>query len=276
LDALWLQVAGTLCNLTCTHCFVSCGPDNHHHPLMSRAEVRQRVAEALDLGVKEFYFTGGEPFLHAEMMEILADTHPHGPCTILTNGTLLTRARVAELRRHTDQGRYSLELRVSLDGWRAARHDRIRGAGSFERALAGLRAASDAGLLPIVTATYDVDDDLGALAARYRAMLRDAGIDRPRLKLLPLFRLGRESERTRPYQAFETLVGVPQDAIEPGRLQCSHCRAVTARGVYVCPLLVEAPGAWLGERLSDSLGPIPLDHDACYTCYVTGMSCGNG
>ena len=53
LDALWLQVAGTLCNLTCTHCFVSCGPDNHHHPLMSRAEVRERVTEALDLGVKE-------------------------------------------------------------------------------------------------------------------------------------------------------------------------------------------------------------------------------
>src|SRR5262245_39222541 len=33
LDALWVQVAGTLCNLSCTHCFVSCGPANSHHAL---------------------------------------------------------------------------------------------------------------------------------------------------------------------------------------------------------------------------------------------------
>ena len=26
LDHLWFQVAGTLCNLTCTHCFISCSP----------------------------------------------------------------------------------------------------------------------------------------------------------------------------------------------------------------------------------------------------------
>ncbi|HYM82240.1 MAG TPA: radical SAM protein, partial [Candidatus Limnocylindria bacterium] len=64
LDALWIQVAGTLCNLECTHCFVSSGPGNDRHSIMSRADVRGRVAEALGLGVKEFYFTGGEPFLH--------------------------------------------------------------------------------------------------------------------------------------------------------------------------------------------------------------------
>src|SRR5262245_50562174 len=74
LDALWIQVAGTLCNLRCTHCFVSCGPGDDHHSLMTRAEVRARVAEGVGLGVKEFYFTGGEPFVHPEMIEILEDT----------------------------------------------------------------------------------------------------------------------------------------------------------------------------------------------------------
>src|SRR5882672_3050042 len=63
LDSLWVQVGGTLCNLSCTHCFVSCGPGDDHHALMSRDEVRARVAEGVALGVKEFYFTGGEPFV---------------------------------------------------------------------------------------------------------------------------------------------------------------------------------------------------------------------
>ena len=74
LDALWIQVAGTLCNLRCTHCFVSSGPGDDHHALMPRDEVRRHVADGVALGVKEFYFTGGEPFVHPALLEILADT----------------------------------------------------------------------------------------------------------------------------------------------------------------------------------------------------------
>ena len=28
LDELWFQVSGTLCNLECSHCFISCSPRN--------------------------------------------------------------------------------------------------------------------------------------------------------------------------------------------------------------------------------------------------------
>ena len=38
LDTLWFQVGGTLCNLACKHCFVSCSPTNHTHELMTLAE----------------------------------------------------------------------------------------------------------------------------------------------------------------------------------------------------------------------------------------------
>jgi sulfatase maturation enzyme AslB (radical SAM superfamily) len=244
--------------------------------MMSRGEVRNRVREAIPLGVKEFYFTGGEPFLHPELLEILADTLEDGPCTVLTNGTLFTPARIANLLRIGEGSRYSLELRVSLDGWRAEDHDPIRGPGTFARTLAGLRAASEAGLLPIVTATRGIEEEPGPLLERYRDVLRAAGVTRPRLKLLPIFQLGREITRSRPYQRFETLAGVRSDQIEPGRLQCSHCRAVGARGVFVCPLLVEEPGGFLGQRLDQALRPFALSHGACYTCHVTGMTCANG
>ena len=231
LDALWIQVAGTVCNLTCTHCFVSCGPGDHRHPMMTRDEVRHRVEEGLTLGVREFYFTGGEPFLHPGLLEILADTLALAPATVLTNGTLFTPERLERLRGLSTKGRYTLELRVSLDGHRAEEHDRFRGPGSFARVIAGLEAASRAGLLPIVAATQTTDEAPETFRARYLAMLRDAGIARPRLKLLPLFRIGREAERDRPYQTVETLLGLPQSALEPGRLQCGSCRAVTGNGV---------------------------------------------
>jgi MoaA/NifB/PqqE/SkfB family radical SAM enzyme len=276
LDALWIQVAGTLCNLRCTHCFVSSGPGDDHHGLLSREQVRERVAEGVALGVKEFYFTGGEPFVHPAMLEIIADTLAHGPVTVLTNGTLFTVPRAAALRRLGERSRYSLEIRVSLDGWRAADHDRLRGPGSFERALEGLRRLVAVGLLPIVTATQGADQEPERLRAHYLEMLRGQGVDRPRLKLLPMFQLGREAERSRGYDPDESLAGLPAAAFDPHRLQCSSCRAVTSRGVFVCPLLVDEPEARMGERLDQALGTFPLRHGACYTCYLTGMTCGNG
>ena len=276
LDALWIQVAGTLCNLTCTHCFVSCGPGEDRHAMMTRAQVASRVAEALPLGVKEFYFTGGEPFLHPELLEILADTLEHGPCTVLTNGTLFSERRVDALVDLADASRYALEIRVSLDGDHAERHDAFRGVGSFDRAITGVVMLSRRGLLPIVTVTQIAEEDGERFRERYLAMLRRAGVERPRLKVLPMFQLGREVTRTRGYHAPESLADLPAGAFDPHRLQCSSCRAVTSQGVFVCPLLVDEPGGRMGERLDQTLGPFTLSHGACYTCYVTGMTCANG
>ena len=275
LDELWIQVAGTLCNLSCTHCFVSSGPGIDRHRLMSRAEVHSGVLEALPLGVKEFYFTGGEPFVHPELLEILEDTLAHGPCTVLTNGTLLTEGRIRSLRRLSDGARYSLEIRVSLDGASPAEHDRLRGPGAFARALDGLLRLERAGLLPIVTITRPVEHDPLAFHERALLMLRAAGLSRPRLKVIPMFRLGRERARSGDYRAEESLADLPPEAFDPSRLQCSRGRAVTSRGVFVCPLLVDEPAGAMSDRLAGSLRPFELSHGACFTCWVTGMSCGN-
>jgi len=165
---------------------------------------------------------------------------------------------------------------VSLDGGDAATHDAFRGAGSFDRALDGLLRAARAGLLPIVTLTQQGDEDPLVFRERHIAMLRRAGIERPRLKVLPLFMLGREAQRTRGYEAAETLEGLAPEAFDPARLQCAGCRAVTAKGVYVCPLLVDEPHGRMGDTLEAALGGFELRHGACYTCYVTGTTCANG
>ena len=276
LDALWVQIGGTLCNLTCSHCFVSSGPTNHNHPMMSRAEVATRVGEALALGVKEVYFTGGEPFLHPQLLDVLEDTLPHVPCTVLTNGTLFSGARLGALARLTRAARYSLEIRVSLDGDRAEIHDAFRGAGSFARVIDGLVRCEAHGLLPIVTVTRTSGDDEAALRHRVWTMLRAVPLARPRIKLLPMFRLGREVERSGPPGPGESLAGVPQDLVAAARLQCAGCRAVTARGIHVCPLLVEEPGGLIADRLDQALGDFELQHAACSTCFATGMTCANG
>jgi len=276
LDVLWVQVAGTLCNLSCTHCFVSSGPHEDRHAMMTRSEVRARVAEALALGVKEIYLTGGEPFLNPEIEAIVEDTLALAPVTVLTNGTLLPERRVAWLAALTRSARYSLELRVSLDGTDAAAHDAFRGPGAWLRTLAALRALSGAGLLPIVTLTQPEGSDAAEVTARCVEVLRREGVSAPRVKLLPMFRLGREATRHGNGAPPATLAGLPAAAFDAHRLQCGGCRAVTSRGVFVCPLLVDERGGHMADTLAAAARPYTLAHSACATCWATGMTCANG
>ena len=53
LDTLWFQVAGTICNLRCTHCFISCAPDNHSHGMLTLEEVLRHLEDAVALGVND-------------------------------------------------------------------------------------------------------------------------------------------------------------------------------------------------------------------------------
>lgn len=274
LDTLWFQVGGTVCNLACTHCFVSCSPTNHTHEMMSLEQVRPYLAEGAALGVKEYYFTGGEPFLNPEMEAILDETLRYGPATVLTNGLLLRPERCRHLKGLADASRYSLDFRVSLDGYDAATNDAIRGEGTFERILAGAKELYDVGLNPVITVT-EVD---GAYATndgkeRFFALLQRLGFDPPRLKVLPVFHIGAEAERTGAYASWQRLAA--EDTPEDGwdHLQCSSCRMVTDQGVWVCPILVNEPTGKMGERLADALEDFPLDHSACWTCHVYGVSC---
>jgi AdoMet-dependent heme synthase len=274
LDTLWLQVAGTVCNLQCAHCFISSSPTNHAHEPMSLAEVRPYLEEAERLGVREYYLTGGEPFLNREILEIIEAALALGPVSVLTNGLLIRPETAARLRALSDASPYSLDLRVSIDGADAATNDPIRGQGTFDRIVAAIGVLARAGLNPVITVTEACD---GALTSDGRAhllaFLRECGLAQPRLKVMPLLRLGAEATRSRAYAEWESLAGRELTPDEAFALQCSSCRMVTSRGVYVCPILIDYPGARMADTLAGALRPFPLSYAACTTCHEQGLSC---
>jgi len=276
LTTLWFQVTGLLCNLECTHCLVDSSPRNHAMSFLERATIRTYVAEAGGHGVKEIYFTGGEPLLHKEMIAILEDSLAVAPTTVLTNGTLLTERLAGELGRVATASRYSLEIRISMDHPDPEANDRVRGPGTHARALRAARRLQEVGLLPIITATEYV---LGttcpgesSIYERFRKVLGEAGIDRPRLKILPVFHTGKLEDPTRGGMITEAMLA----GIDPGTLQCSETRAVTADGIYACPILVGKEEGFLARGpLAGALDPVRLSHHACRTCLETGMTCSN-
>ncbi|MBM4070053.1 MAG: radical SAM protein [Planctomycetes bacterium] len=275
LDDLWFQVGGTVCNLECSHCFISCSPRNHTFGFLDLETVRRHLAASVGLGVKEYYFTGGEPFLNRDMTAILELTLRYGPATVLTNGTVFKEDWLRRLRAAEDASRYSLEFRVSMDGFTAAENDAIRGAGTFARILAGVRHLLDHGFLPILTVTQTCDDDAARLFAGFVNLMKTNGYRKPRIKILPTLRIGAEADRQRGYQDHERVTPEMMAGFDERLLLCSHARIVTDRGVFVCPILVEAGEARMGDTLADSLRPFRLRFRACYTCHQHGTLCAN-
>jgi MoaA/NifB/PqqE/SkfB family radical SAM enzyme len=276
LDDLWYQITGTVCNLACRHCFISCSPHNHSFGFLSLEHVERNLQESVALGVKQYYFTGGEPFLHKDMVAILERTLDFGPATVLTNGTILRDEWLNRLAEAEARSLYSLEFRVSIDGYDAASNDPVRGDATFERAMHGVRQLVEHGFLPIVTVTRTHDDqDDGEVFAGFVAALKAIGYSRPRIKLLPTLRIGAEVERQRGYTPEERVTAEMLAEFDVSQLICDHSRIVTDRGVHVCPILIETPDARLGSTLRESVAGYPLRHQACFTCYHYGSLCAN-
>jgi MoaA/NifB/PqqE/SkfB family radical SAM enzyme len=274
LSTLWVQVTGTWCNLQCVHCINASGPKNPWLKRLDTETVERAIREAEGFGVKEIYFTGGEPFLHEAILELLAFALQVAPTTVLTNGTCINATMADALASLARQTPYSLELRVSMDDIDPERNDRIRGKGAWAKAVRAIQLLYARGLLPILTATeiwQESPPDESGLYQRFRDLLLSLGIDKPRVKIMPIFRIGRMAGEEGPLLTEEMLQG-----FDFSRLQCSETRVVADGGIYSCPILAGLQEARLSEeRLEDSFRPCRLYHSACVTCYQTGMTCKN-
>lgn len=243
---------------------------------MSFDQVLPYLEEAVRLGVKEFYFTGGEPFINPDLPRILEATLRIGPATILTNATLFSTELVKELALMRDASTYSLELRVSIDGFSSETNDPIRGPGTFKRAMRGLKLLLDGGFLPIVTAmrSWPIEQDEVQLTG-FKNSLAEIGYRYPRIKLLPSLKIGQEAVRDRGYSEHDYITKSMMIGYDSSQLMCSNSRVVSAQGVHVCPILVDRPDSVLGSRLSSAKQAFELRYQACMTCYQYGALCSN-
>ena len=79
LETLWFNT-GTLCNLTCGHCYIESSPTNDSLVYLTAAEVGVYLDEIERdrLAVREIGFTGGEPFMNKDIIAMLSDSLERG------------------------------------------------------------------------------------------------------------------------------------------------------------------------------------------------------
>lgn len=164
---LWLYTNFD-CNLRCDYCCVRSSPTVPRRELGLK-RIQRIAREAPDLGVKEIFVTGGEPFLLEDIGEILVACAAAAPTTVLTNGMLFTGRRAESLRALP---RDRIVLQISLDSATPELHDLHRGPGTWARALEGIQRARAQGFRVRLAATVSTD----AEAEEFRQFLDEERI----------------------------------------------------------------------------------------------------
>ena len=228
---LWLY-SNFHCNLACTYCCAGSSPKADPRLMsvdLADAATREFVAQ----GGRELLITGGEPFLHPELEELVAVTSAQVPVTLLTNAMLYEKGRRRATLESFDRG--AVTLQVSLDSAGPGLHDRQRGAGSHAKALAGIRLGGELGFRMRVAATYlpeDVDN-----AAELHTTLDQLGIDRHDRLIRPVAHEGFADDG----------VHISLDTVEPEP-------TLTADGAWWHPVAVT------NDHLKVADSPLPLNH----------------
>ncbi len=126
------------CNLRCSYCVAKSGP-NEPRRALGLANTRQLVDEAVGLGFRDIYFTGGEPFILDDIYEMLAYSAAQVKTTVLTNAMLLRGIRLERLVSVAAAApAENLIVQVSLDGGRPEDHDAYRGKGTWQKTVEGI------------------------------------------------------------------------------------------------------------------------------------------
>jgi len=228
---LWLY-SNFHCNLACTYCCAASSP--RAEPRLMSVETAVSAAEQFaQQGGRELLVTGGEPFLHPDLGELVVRTAEHVPVTLLTNAMVFGKGRRREALESFDRDRVTLQ--ISLDSAGPELHDRQRGAGSHRRALEGIALARELDFRVRVATTYLPED--APAAGDLHGTLADLGI-------------AEEDRLIRPVAAegyAEDGVEITLDSVEPEP-------TLTADGAWWHPVGVT------NRHLRVADAPLPLAH----------------
>ncbi len=275
LKELWFHT-GTACNLSCDFCLEGSGPADKRIELIKLDEVKPFMDEAITLGVEQFSFTGGEPFIARQMVKVLEYAANLRPCLVLTNATepLQQRTKQLQVLQHC---KHPVSFRVSLDHPNAAEHDAGRGEGTFLQALQGMRLLQAQGFHLSVARQMQPDEDSLSVEAQYREVFRQHGLDEDlHMVAFPDFLTPGASADVP--DVSENCMTTYQTADSRRQFMCSFSKMIVKKrgrlAVYSCTLVDDDEDYDQGTSLSAALKDrVSMKHHRCFSCFSYGSSC---
>ncbi len=283
LETLWINT-GTLCNLTCSNCYIESSPRNDRLVYITAAEVAVYLdeIEREALGAHEIGFTGGEPFMNPDIIVMLEDCLARGfRALVLTNAMrpmLKLKSRLLALK-----GQFGdrLVMRVSVDHYGPALHEVERGKHAWRRMMEGLEWLARNGFNLHVAGRTCWGESEADLRQGFARLFAEHGLpidaaDPVDLVLFP--EMDGAADVPEITEKCWSILGV-----EPKSMMCATSRMVVKRkgaarpAVVSCTLLPYEPEFELGHSLVEARATVKLNHPHCATfCVLGGASCSAG
>lgn len=130
------------CNLRCRHCFI-----DEYSNYINKAKIFKLVDSFVENKLPALCITGGEPFMHKDIIEILEYvSNKNIYLMIATNGTLITEKIVEKLVQLKIDA-----IQFSVDGYNEKQHDYIRGNGNFKKTVQAIQMLTKTNITVIVS-----------------------------------------------------------------------------------------------------------------------------
>ena len=280
LETVWFNT-GTLCNLTCGHCYIESSPKNDRLAYLSASEVGGFLDEVAGGGLptRLIGFTGGEPFMNAELPAMLDDALSRGfDALVLTNAMKpMAKCRTA-LRQLNERYGERLTIRVSIDHYGPAVHEAERGRRSWKPTIDGLCWLARNGFSLHVASRRLSGESETEIRAGFARLFAELGVaidaaDPVRLMVFP--EMDQAAEVPEITEACWGILGK-----SPQSVMCGSARMVVKRkgaarpAVLACTLLPYDERFELGASLAAASGPVALNHPHCAKfCVLGGGAC---
>lgn len=281
-ETLWFNT-GTLCNIECVNCYIESSPTNDALVYITADEVRDYLDQLTERAwpVTEIAFTGGEPFMNPQMIDMTEAALERGyDVLILTNAMrpMMRKSMQDGLVRLNAEYPGKLTLRISVDHHRTELHDAERGKGSFDKTLKGMEWLRDNGFRMAVAGRSIFEEDETTSRAGYAEFFAHHGfnIDAQNPGMTVLF--PEMDEQVEVPEITTACWGILDKS--PDAVMCASSRMVVKRkgadhpAVLACTLLPYAPEFELGTTLQQAEAPVALNHPHCAKfCVLGGASC---
>jgi sulfatase maturation enzyme AslB (radical SAM superfamily) len=280
LGTLWFNT-GTLCNITCRHCYIESSPRNDRLSYLTVEDIRPYLDEIErdGWGTREIGFTGGEPFMNPQIVEMLEECLSRGFATlVLTNAMRPMQRLKRKLIDLNERHGARLTIRVSLDHYSPERHEDERGADTFVPTWEGITWLADNHFKIAVAGRTMWGEDDHAQRAGYGRLFAEHSIpidalDAGALVLFP------EMDSTADVPEITTSCWSVLRKL-PDQVMCASSRMVVKRKgekhavVLSCTLLPYNEAFEMGTTLREADRAVPLNHPHCAKfCVLGGASC---
>jgi len=275
LRELWFHT-GTACNLACPFCLEGSMPGDTRLDRITLADAQPLIDEAVLHGVQQFSFTGGEPFIVKDFINILRYASNLTPCLVLTNGTDPVLKRLRQIESLTSQ-RQPVSFRISIDYPDEDRHDAGRGRGSFEKAWQSLVALHKLGFKISLARQVDADEDGDEVTARFHTLFQQHSLPTDTaIVTFPDFLTPGSNPRV-PHITEDCMTRYHNEESRQA-FMCAFSKMIIKKDgrmrVYACTLVDDDDSYDLGGSLEESFGKrILMRHHRCYSCFAFGSSC---